>query len=59
MSEKWKLNEQELQKLLLVRRVVIAPLLGDKLEEAHETGKNPKFGREEENEEDHINHEVS
>jgi len=40
-----KLTEEELQKLLLVRRVVISPLIGQKLEEEDEASKGTDAGR--------------
>jgi hypothetical protein len=40
-----KLTEEELQKLLLVRRVVISPLIGQELEEDDEASEGPNIGR--------------
>lgn len=40
MSRDWKLNEEQLQKLLLVRKVIISPLIGQKLEIEDETGES-------------------
>jgi hypothetical protein len=40
-----KLTEEELQKLLLVRRVVISPFIGQELEEEDEASEGSDSGR--------------
>jgi hypothetical protein len=45
VAKDWKFTEEELQKLLLVRRVVISPLIGQKLEEEDEASKSTDTGR--------------
>jgi hypothetical protein len=42
MVKRWQLTETKLEKLLLVRRVVISPLIGQKLEEEDEASKSTK-----------------
>jgi hypothetical protein len=40
MNRDWKLNEEQLQELLLVRKVVISPLIGEQLEIEDEASKD-------------------
>ncbi|GJM05829.1 MAG: hypothetical protein DHS20C09_18250 [marine bacterium B5-7] len=40
MTRDWKLTAEELQELLLVRKVIISPLIGDKLENKDEASES-------------------
>lgn len=46
--DKWKLNEEQLQKLLLVQRVVIAPRIGENLEVDNEASEGIESRRDKE-----------
>ncbi|NQV70770.1 MAG: hypothetical protein HQ498_12160 [Pseudohongiella sp.] len=47
MSRDWKLTAEQLQDMLLVRKVVISPLIGEELEE-DEASESTGSGRTEE-----------
>jgi hypothetical protein len=48
MNRDWKLNEEQLQELLLVRKVVISPLIGEQLETEDEASESTRSRRTEE-----------
>ena len=58
MNRDWKLTEEQLQELLLVRKVVISPLIGQEPETEDETGKSTESGRTEEIAQDSTVHEA-